>query len=79
MVGYEFVTDKQSKEPNEKAVEAIIDFCFKKGVLLISAGLFHSVIRFLPPLVMTDEQLAYVLDTLGQAMEFYAKEQQKQV
>lgn len=57
---------------NEQAVDHIIDYCFKKGVLLISAGLFHSVIRFLPPLVLTDEQLDYVLKTLEEALADYA-------
>lgn len=72
MVGYEFVKDPVTKEPNEQAVDYIINYCLQKGVLLISAGLFHSVIRFLPPLVITDEQLAYVLKTLEEAMVDYA-------
>lgn len=71
MVGYEFVKDPLTKEPNEEAVEHIINYCFKEGVLLISAGLFHSVIRFLPPLVITDDQLDYVLKTLEEAMLDY--------
>lgn len=77
MVGWEFVTDKKTKEPNENAVISIVDYAYKKGVLLISAGLFHSVIRFLPPLVMTDEQLDYVLKTLDEAAANYAAEHAK--
>lgn len=73
MVGWEFVTDKTSKTPNEEAVDFIIAYAMKKGVLLISAGLFHSVIRFLPPLVMTDEQLDVVLEVLEEAVAAYAK------
>lgn len=73
MVGWEFVKDKKSKEPDEIAVERIIGYAFQKGVLLISAGLFHNVIRFLPPLVMTDSQLDYVLEVLGEAAADYAK------
>ena len=57
MVAVEFVHDTQTKQPNKDAVTAIIRGCFKRGLLVISSGLFGNVIRFLPPLVMTDSQL----------------------
>jgi 4-aminobutyrate aminotransferase/(S)-3-amino-2-methylpropionate transaminase len=73
MIGFEFVKDRQTKEPDENAIDYIINYCFQKGILLISAGLFHNVIRFLPPLVITDGQLDYVLNTLDEAIGLYEK------
>lgn len=57
MIGIEFVTDLQTKEPNAALTSEIINLCATKGLLVEGAGTFHNVIRFLAPLVMTDEQL----------------------
>lgn len=57
MIGIEFVKDKVSKEPNSEIVNAIINEAIQHGLLLESAGTYGNVIRFLAPLVITDEQL----------------------
>ncbi len=57
MAGIEFVTDKKSKNPNAKLVNDIVNYAVQKGLLLESAGTYGSVIRFLAPLCITDEQL----------------------
>jgi 4-aminobutyrate aminotransferase/(S)-3-amino-2-methylpropionate transaminase len=68
MVGIEFVKDKDSKEPYKEIVGKICNYCLQKGVIFISAGIFSNVVRFLPPLVMTDEQLEYGLSILEEAI-----------
>jgi 4-aminobutyrate aminotransferase/(S)-3-amino-2-methylpropionate transaminase len=57
MVGIEFVADIQTKEPDAALTSEIINLCAAKGLLVEGAGTFHNVIRFLAPLVMTNEQL----------------------
>lgn len=57
MIGVEFVKDKTSKEPDAKLVSDIIQFAAHHGLLMENAGTYNNVIRFLAPLVMTDEQL----------------------
>ncbi len=57
MAGIEFVTDKESKNPNERIVNDIVNYAVKKGLLLENAGTHGNVIRFLAPLCITDEQL----------------------
>ena len=57
MAGVEFVTDKESKEPNAKIVNDIVAYAIQKGLLLENAGTHGNVIRFLAPLCITDEQL----------------------
>lgn len=57
MVGIEFVKDKVSKEPNGELVGKLIQECAAQGLLIENAGTYGNVIRFLAPLVITDEQL----------------------
>lgn len=57
MIGIEFVTDKKSKTPNGEIVTKIIQKAVHKGLMLENSGTYGQVIRFLAPLVMTDEQL----------------------
>ena len=69
MVGIEFVTDKASKTPDAALTAAIIQECGRNGLMVESAGTYSNVIRFLAPLVMTDEQLACGLDILERAIQ----------
>lgn len=57
MVGIEFVKDCETKEPAPELTGAIIQTCAQNGLLVEGAGTYNNVIRFLAPLVMTDEQL----------------------
>ncbi len=57
MVGIEFVKDPVTKEPAPELTAQIIKSCAEKGLLVEGAGTYHNVIRFLAPLVMTEEQL----------------------
>lgn len=73
MLGIEFVTDKKSKKPNTALVNAIVNYAVQKGLLLESAGTYGNCIRFLAPLVITDEQLEVGLDIFENAIEELAK------
>ena len=57
MIGIEFVKDRETKEPAPALTSAIIQECAQNGLLVEGAGTYNNVIRFLAPLVMTDEQL----------------------
>ena len=67
MMAIELVKDRTTKEPNKDDTKKIIDICLQKGVAVLNAGIFSNVIRFLSPLVISDEQLNYGLDTLEYA------------
>lgn len=67
MVAIELVKDRKTKEPYKELVGKILDYCLQKGVIFLSAGIFSNCIRFLPPLVMTDEQVKYGMDVLEEA------------
>ena len=55
-------------EPNSAAMQAIVKYCQKKGVLLLTAGTYSNVIRFLPPLVMPEHLLKEALAILDEAL-----------
>ena len=56
-----------SLEPNSDAMNKVIAYCTKKGVLLLSAGTYSNVIRFLPPVVISDELLLDAMSVLDEA------------
>ena len=68
MVGIEFVKDKASKVPDAELTSAIINECAQNGLLVEGAGTYNNVIRFLAPLVITDEQLQAGLDVFEAAV-----------
>lgn len=62
MLGVEFVKDQTTKEPNGELVGRLVQDMAQHGLLVENAGTHGQVIRFLAPLVMTDEQLEAGLD-----------------
>lgn len=69
MVAVEIVNGKNDQTPNKAAVNQIVAEANKRGLLLLSAGLYSNVIRFLMPLVITNEQLEEGLDIVGEAFK----------
>jgi 4-aminobutyrate aminotransferase len=60
MVGVELVKDKVSKEPAKKETEEVMMRCFEKGAALVNCGV--SVIRWMPPLLITKELIDGALE-----------------
>ena len=56
-----------SKDPNPAAMASVIKYCQAHGVLILTAGTYGNVIRFLPPLVISDELLIEALGVLDDA------------
>jgi 4-aminobutyrate aminotransferase/(S)-3-amino-2-methylpropionate transaminase len=54
--------------PNAPAVDSVTKHCHLNGVLVLNAGTFGNVIRFLPPLAITDAQLHEALDILEEGI-----------
>ncbi|HZA60795.1 MAG TPA: 4-aminobutyrate--2-oxoglutarate transaminase [Actinomycetota bacterium] len=68
MIGVEFVTDRDTKEPNKQLVNDALIGSMKRGLVAIMCGLYKNVIRHLMPLVITDEQLEEGLDVLAESV-----------
>jgi 4-aminobutyrate aminotransferase/(S)-3-amino-2-methylpropionate transaminase len=56
-----------TKTPNPAAMASVIKYCQSKGVLILTAGTYGNVIRFLPPIVISDELLKDALGVLEEA------------
>jgi len=56
------------REPTPDAAKATTAAAFEKGLLLLSCGLYGNVIRLLPPLTATDEELERGLGLLEEAL-----------
>jgi 4-aminobutyrate aminotransferase/(S)-3-amino-2-methylpropionate transaminase len=69
MVACEIVEDRSSKTPNKTKTAQIVKYANQNGLLLLSAGIKSNVIRFLTPLVITDEELAKGLAILEKSFE----------
>ena len=69
MVGVEFVQDRSTKEPDGATGDAVIARCADRGLLLLTCGPAHNIVRWLPPLDATtaevDEALAIFADVLA--------------
>ena len=67
MIAIELV-EPGTKNPNAAAVTKVVGHCHRNGVLVLNAGTYYNVIRFLPPLAITDEQLQDALNVLEEAL-----------
>ena len=67
MVGVELVGDAITKEPVRDLRNAVVLEAFKNGLLLLGAG--ESAIRFIPPLVIQEDELHTGLDIFEQALK----------
>jgi len=66
MVGIELVKDRVTREPAKSETQGIIASACRQGVILIAAGTYGNVVRFLAPLTITDEELDEGLAILAQ-------------
>lgn len=64
MSAVELVKDRRTKEPAKGEVGKILELAAERGVLALSAGVWGNCVRFLAPLVITDEQIDEALDVL---------------
>ncbi len=54
-------------EPDPEATAAVAAACHRRGLLVLTAGTFSNVLRFLPPLVIPDHLLMEGLNVLDEA------------
>lgn len=69
MVGIELVRDRGTREPAKEETDRIIRQACERGVILIAAGTYGNVLRFLTPLVISDDELDEGLQVLRTCIE----------
>ncbi|MCX7050381.1 MAG: 4-aminobutyrate--2-oxoglutarate transaminase [Proteobacteria bacterium] len=69
MVAMELVRDRRPDSPDAEITKALVQSAGRRGLVLLSCGIYGNVIRFLAPLTMPDAQLAEGLAILEAALE----------
>ncbi|MEM7538062.1 MAG: 4-aminobutyrate--2-oxoglutarate transaminase [Chloroflexota bacterium] len=68
MLAMELVQSAEGKEPDMDATGALCTAVLQRGLIAIRAGLYSNCMRFLPPLIVTDEQVDEAMGVLGEAV-----------
>ncbi len=75
MIGVEIVNTQlepnslNSYPPYPELAKQIQQECFKRGLILELGGRFGSVVRFLPPLLITEEQVDHICEIFDNAVQ----------
>jgi 4-aminobutyrate aminotransferase/(S)-3-amino-2-methylpropionate transaminase len=69
MLAIELVSDSQSRNPNSALAVSVNQACHAAGLVTLTAGTYGNVLRFLPPLSISDTLLEEGLDILEGAFE----------
>ncbi len=67
MIGIELVTETGA--PDQRACQKLLDFCLAKNLILINCGVDRNVIRFIPPLIVSEKELDKALSILEEGAE----------
>lgn len=59
--------------PDGAACGEVLEECLKRGLIVINCGPERNIIRLIPPLTISDEELGEALDILEQAIETAGK------
>jgi 4-aminobutyrate aminotransferase/(S)-3-amino-2-methylpropionate transaminase len=68
MLAIELVVDRGTQQPDAALADRIVDNARARGLLLLKAGPFKNVVRLLPPLTSTDEEIDDGLRRLEEAV-----------
>ena len=69
MIGIEFVHDPKTKTPAEDIARDVRKRCCSKGLIVELGGHYNNVVRFLPPLVLTEALADRGLDIFAEAVK----------
>lgn len=73
MLGVELVEDRDTREPDADAFKHIQAHAMDHELIIIPCGPDGNVIRFIPPLVTTREELDWALDIVDEGMASWEK------
>ena len=68
-IGAELVCDRQTLEPAAEEASYIANRMRDKGILISTDGPLHNVLKIKPPLVFTEENADFLVNTLGKILE----------
>jgi 4-aminobutyrate aminotransferase len=70
MVAAEFRT--ADRKPDKTTTKAIVNACFENKLMLLTCGTWDNVIRWIPPLIVTEQQVNDAVDIFAGALKAVA-------
>ncbi len=67
MIGMEFTVN--GKPADKAIIKKVVHACEEAGLLLLTCGTYDNVIRWIPPLIVTEEQIHEALGIFENAMK----------
>ncbi|HEX9090668.1 MAG TPA: aminotransferase class III-fold pyridoxal phosphate-dependent enzyme, partial [Anaerolineales bacterium] len=67
MIGVEFRTPE--RKPDKNTTRAVVKACFDRKLLLLTCGTFDNVIRWIPPLIVTEKEIDSAVEIFADAMK----------
>lgn len=67
MQAIELVKDRDTKEPAPEATAAVFEHTRKHGLIMSKSGAFKNVLRMVPPLCLSTEDVEPVLEALDKS------------
>lgn len=67
MLAIEMVSDRAAKTPDRETTAAVFEACRAQGLILSKSGPFQSVLRMVPPLCLSMDDVEQVAEGLDQA------------
>jgi 4-aminobutyrate aminotransferase len=69
MIGVELVTDRETRTPDPEAFKHVEKHAFDRELIVINCGPDANVIRFIPPLITTREELDWAIDLVDEGLD----------
>jgi 4-aminobutyrate aminotransferase len=68
MIGVEFVRDRSTREPDGSLPDRLSAACADRGLLVLTCGSQHEVIRWIPPLDVTAAEISEAVEIFGESL-----------
>jgi 4-aminobutyrate aminotransferase len=68
MLGVEFVKNRKTKEAAPEILTKLLDDCRRRNLIMIGCGVRGNVLRFYPPLCVTQEQIDRAINVIDECL-----------
>ena len=68
MIGVEFVRDRATREPDGSLPDRLSAACADNGMLVLTCGSQHEVVRWIPPLDVTAAEISEAVEIFGESL-----------
>jgi 4-aminobutyrate aminotransferase len=68
MVGVEFTRDRATGEPDGTLPDQLMAACADNGLLVLTCGRQHEVVRWIPPIDVTAAEIAEAVEIFGETL-----------